>query len=156
MEKADYLKERIKHIDITKYDVVPMVDAMKDMAFQSRNLYQAADIFDMMQKDKDCVVCLTLAGSLISAGLKKTITTLLENNMVDVIVSTGANIVDQDFFEALGFYHYKGSQFADDQELRKQMIDRIYDTYIDEDDLRVCDETISKICNKIVFNYERV
>ena len=26
--------------------------------------------------------------------------------MVDAIVSTGANIVDQDFFEALGFKHY--------------------------------------------------
>ncbi len=61
---------------------------------------------------------LTLAGSLISAGLKKVITTLVENNMVDAIVSTGAIMIDQDFFEALGFKHYKGSAFADDNELQ--------------------------------------
>ena len=149
MNKQGYLKEKIKHIDITQHNVVSMVEAMGDMAFQSRNLYQASNIFDMMQKDKDCVVYLTLAGSLISAGLKNAITTLVKNNMVDAIVSTGANIVDQDFFEALGFYHYKGTPFVDDQRLRELMIDRIYDTYIDEEDLRVCDETIAVICDEI-------
>lgn len=147
--KQDYLQETIEHIDITKYDVVPMVEAMGNMAFQARNLHNAARIFDMMQQDKDAVVFLTLAGSLISAGLKKTILTLVENNMVDSIVSTGANIVDQDFFEALGFKHYKGTQFVDDQELRGLMIDRIYDTYIDEEDLRICDDVIAKICDSL-------
>ena len=34
---------------------------------------------------------------------------MIRNNMVDAIVSTGANIVDQDFFEALGFRHYIGA-----------------------------------------------
>src|SRR6187431_1470655 len=110
MTKQDYLKEKIQHIDITKYNVVPLVDAMQHMAFQSRNLYNASRIFNMMQEDKKCVSFLTLAGSLISAGLKKAILTLVENNMVDAIVSTGANIVDQDFVEGLGFYHYKGTQ----------------------------------------------
>lgn len=148
-EKAAYLKETIGHIDIKKYNVVPMVDAMKDMAFQARNLANAARIFNMMQEDKDCVVYLTLAGSLISAGLKQVVTDLVKNNMVDAIVSTGANIVDQDFFEALGFKHYKGTQFVNDQELRELMIDRIYDTYIDEEDLRICDDVIGKICNTI-------
>jgi deoxyhypusine synthase len=147
--KQDYLQETIEHIDITEYDVVPMVDAMGNMAFQARNLHNAARIFDMMQQDKDAVVFLTLAGSLISAGLKKTILTMVENNMVDSIVSTGANIVDQDFFEALGFKHYKGTQFVDDQELRGLMIDRIYDTYIDEEDLRICDDVIAKICDSL-------
>ncbi|MDX2002599.1 MAG: deoxyhypusine synthase [Chitinophagales bacterium] len=149
MQKKDYLKEKVEHIDITQYNVVPMVDAMGNMAFQARNLSNAARIADMMQADKDCVVFLTLAGSLISAGLKKAIVTMVENNMVDAIVSTGANIVDQDFFEALGFSHYKGTQFVDDQELRRLMIDRIYDTYIDEEDLRKCDDTIAQICDSL-------
>jgi deoxyhypusine synthase len=65
-------------------------------------------------------------------------------------VSTGANIVDQDFFEGLGFKHYiaPGSPEAppvDDMTLRNLMIDRIYDTYINEDDLRDCDDTTKKI-----------
>jgi deoxyhypusine synthase len=149
MKKTDFLKKPIEHIDIKKYNVVPVVDAMKDMAFQARNLSRGAEIFDMMQKDKECVVFLTLAGSLISAGLKKVIVDLIDNNMIDAIVSTGANIVDQDFFEALGFRHYKGTPFVDDAELRELMIDRIYDTYIDEDELRLCDETIAKIADSI-------
>jgi deoxyhypusine synthase len=65
--------------------------------------------------------------------------------MVDAIVSTGAIMVDQDFFEALGFKHYIGTPFSDDNLLRDLHIDRIYDTYIDEDELRVCDETCAKI-----------
>ena len=69
--------------------------------------------------------------------------------MIDVIVSTGAIIVDQDFFEALGFKHYQGSPQANDDELMKKGIDRIYDTLIDEDDLRVCDMTIKEIADAI-------
>jgi len=65
--------------------------------------------------------------------------------MVDAIVSTGAVIVDQDFFEALGFKHYLGTKFVDDNELRDLHIDRIYDTFIDEDELRICDDTTALI-----------
>lgn len=149
LEKKDYLKETIQHFDMKEHNVVPMVKAMKNMAFQARNLANGAEIFDMMVKDKECSIFLTLAGSLISAGLKKVIVDLVKNNMVDAIVSTGANIVDQDFFEALGFKHYKGTQFVNDGDLRELMIDRIYDTYIDEEDLRICDETIGDIANSL-------
>ena len=147
--KQDFLKETIEHIDMKKHNVVPIVDDMKNMAFSARDLAQAAEYYDMMLKDERCSVVLCLAGSLISAGLKLVIVDMVRNNMVDAIVSTGANIVDQDFFEGLGFKHYKGSQFADDNELRDLMIDRIYDTYIDEEDLRVTDMTIPEICDKL-------
>ncbi len=145
--KKDFLKEKIIHIDLQEIKAVNLVESMGNMAFQARNLNRAASIFDQMQADRECVVYITLAGSLISAGLKKVICQMIQHNMVDAIVSTGANIVDQDFFEALGFHHYKGTPFVDDNHLRELMIDRIYDTYIDEDDLRICDETISKIAN---------
>jgi len=143
--KKDYLKEIVEHIDIKKHNVVPLVDAMGNMAFSARDLNRAANIYDMMIKDKNCGIILTLAGSLFSAGLKKVVYDLVMNNMLDAIVSTGAIMVDQDFFEALGFKHYKGTKFVDDNELRDLHIDRIYDTYIDEDELRVCDETCGKI-----------
>ena len=147
--KQDYLKETIEHIDIKKHNVVPIVDDMKNMAFSARDLAVAAEYYDMMLSDERCSVILCLAGSLISAGLKNVIVDMVRNNMVDAIVSTGANIVDQDFFEGLGYKHYKGSQFADDNELRELMIDRIYDTYIDEEDLRECDMTIANICDTL-------
>jgi deoxyhypusine synthase len=144
-QKKDYLKEVIQHIDIKKHNVVPLVEAMEDMAFTARDLNRAARIYDMMIKDKNSGIILTLAGSIFSAGLKKVVYDMIMNNMIDAIVSTGAIIVDQDFFEALGFKHYKGTKFVDDNELRDLHIDRIYDTFIDEDELRICDDTCAKI-----------
>jgi deoxyhypusine synthase len=148
-QKKDYLKEVIEHIDIKKHNVVQLVDAMENMAFTARDLNRAARIYDMMIKDKNCGIILTLAGSLFSAGLKKVVYDMIMNNMVDAIVSTGAIIVDQDFFEALGFKHYKGTKWVDDNEMRDLRIDRIYDTFIDEDELRICDDTCVKIFNSM-------
>jgi len=148
-QKKDYLKEVVRHIDIKQHNVVPLVDAMEHMAFSARDLNRAAKIYDMMIKDTNCGIILTLAGSIFSAGLKKVVHDMIMNNMVDAIVSTGAIIVDQDFFEALGFKHYKGTKFVDDNELRDLHIDRIYDTYIDEDELRICDDTCAKIFNSM-------
>ena len=147
--KQDFLKETIHHIDIKKYNVVDLVDSYKNMAFQARNLYQVAEYYDKMINDKGCSIILCLAGSLFSAGLKNVVVDMVRSNMVDVIVSTGAIIVDQDFFEGLGFKHYKGTKFVDDNELRELMIDRIYDTFIDEEELRECDMTIAKICDTL-------
>ncbi len=149
--KRDYLNPdlTIEHIDIKEHNVIGLVDAMGKMAFQARNLNSAANIYDMMLKETECGIYLTLAGSLFSAGLKDVVVDMLNNNMIDAIVSTGANIIDQDFLEALGFKHYRGTQFVDDNVLRELMIDRIYDTYIDEEDLRVCDMTIAEIANSM-------
>src|SRR5690606_23977155 len=144
----------IQHIDVTKNPgIVPIVEAMQHMAYSSRDLHRAADIYDRMLKDKECGVILCLAGSLISAGLKKVIVDMIRNNMVDAIVSTGANMVDQDFFEALGFRHYiAGEELKSglyDGQLREHALDRIYDTLISEEDLRVCDETTQKIFEEL-------
>ncbi|KAF0152754.1 MAG: deoxyhypusine synthase-like protein [Ignavibacteria bacterium] len=147
--KQDYLKEVIKHIDIKEHNVIKLVDSMEAMAFSARDLNRAAQIYDMMLKDKDCAIILTLAGSLFSAGLKKVVFDLVNNNMVDAIVSTGAIMVDQDFFEALGFKHYIGTPFVDDNEMRDLHIDRIYDTFIDEDELRICDDTTAIIFDSL-------
>ncbi len=147
--KKDFLKGTIKHIDIKKYNVIELVDAMQHMAFSARDLNRASNIYDRMLRDKDCGIILTIAGSLFSAGLKKVVYDLIMNNMIDAVVSTGALMVDQDFFEALGFKHYIGTPFSDDNELRELHIDRIYDTYIDEDELRICDETTAKIFDSL-------
>ncbi len=150
LKKSDYLKDTVKHFEITKHNVVPMVDAMDDMAFSARDLARAARIYNMMLSDKNCSVILTMAGSLFSAGLKKVVVDMIRNNMVDAIVSTGAIIVDQDFFEGLGFKHYKGTPYGiDDNNLRDLHIDRIYDTFIDEDELRICDDTTRKIADSL-------
>ncbi|MBI4678860.1 MAG: deoxyhypusine synthase [Elusimicrobia bacterium] len=147
--KSTFLKEPIEHFDIKKHNAVAIVEAMSRMACSSRDLARASEIYDRMLGDKDCSVFLCVAGSLVSAGLKKAFYDLLANNMVDAIVATGANIVDQDFFEALGFKHYRGTKWVDDHALRRARVDRIYDTFIDEDELGVCDKTVSNIAARL-------
>ena len=144
--KAELLSNPVEHVDITRIDTRAVIDAYEKTAYQARNTARAARIYTQMLGDAGCAVIMTLAGSLISAGMKKAIITLLEHNMVDAIVSSGANMIDQDFFEGLGYRHYIApgspeSPPVDDPTLRDLAIDRIYDTYIDEDELRVCDDT---------------
>lgn len=148
-EKSKLLKDKIKHIDIKTFNSIPIIESFEKMAFQSRNLARACKIYNNMLKDDNCTNILCLAGSLVSAGLKKVIIDLINHNMIDIVVSSGAIIVDQDFFEGLGYYHYQGFINADDDELRKLKIDRIYDTFIDEENLRDCDNTIKKIADSM-------
>jgi deoxyhypusine synthase len=149
MKKQDLLSKKIEHIDIKKINTVDMINAMKKMSFSARDLANAADIYDRMLKEKKCAIILTLAGSTSAAGCMQVYVDLVKNNMVDVIVATGAAIVDMDFFEALGFRHYQGTPFIDDKLLRKLYIDRIYDTFISENDLQACDKTIKKIADAL-------
>ncbi len=129
--KSDILKNPVEHIDITSFDARKIISSMEKMSFVSRETANASNIFNEMIKDNDCTVFLTLAGSTSAAGCINIYRDMIKYNMVDAIVATGASIIDMDFFEALGFKHYQGSQFKNDAELRDNYIDRIYDTYID-------------------------
>jgi len=147
--KKDLLKSPIEHIDITSFDARKIITSMEKMSFVSRETANAANIFNEMIKDKQCTIFLTLAGSTSAAGCMHVYRDMIKYNMIDAIVATGASIIDMDFFEALGFKHYQGSQFQDDTELRKNYIDRIYDTYIDEEELQMCDKIICEIADKL-------
>ena len=149
MEKKDFLKEPVKHIDIKSFDSTTMIAGMKDMSFTARDTARAAEIFNTMIKDKDCTIILCIAGSTSAAGCMQVYVDMVKHNMVDVVVATGATIVDMDFFEALGFKHYKGSAFVDDTTLRKLYIDRIYDTFIDEEQLQICDNIVKEIADSL-------
>ena len=145
--KKSFLKNPVEHIDIKSFDARKIIDSMAKMSFTSRDTANAAKIYNEMLADKDCTIFLTLAGSTSAAGCMNIYKDLVKYNMVDAIVATGASIVDMDFFEALGFKHYQGSQFQDDIELRNNYIDRIYDTYIDEEELQMCDKIICEIAD---------
>ena len=147
--KKSLLNSPVEHIDIKSFDARKIIDGMGKMSFTSRDTAKAAGIYNEMLADKDCSIFLTLAGSTSAGGCMNLYTDLVKNNMVDAIVATGASIIDMDFFEALGFKHYQGSQFQDDTELRKNYIDRIYDTYIDEEELQACDQAICDVANKM-------
>lgn len=149
MNKEELLKDPIKHIDIKEIDSRKIIDSMREMSFSAGSTARAADIYGKMIKDRNCSIILTLAGSTSAAGCMHIYADMVKHNMVDAVVATGASIVDMDFFEALGFNHYKGSPYADNRELRSLYIDRIYDTYIDEEELQACDSTICRIADSM-------
>jgi len=147
--KAALLNNVVEHIDIKSFDARPIIKAMGKMSFTSRDLARATEIFNALLQDKGATSILTLAGSTSAGGCMDLYTEMVKSNMVDVIVSTGASIVDMDFFEALGYKHYQADSQVDDRELRDLYIDRIYDTYIDEEDLQAVDHTIFKIAETL-------
>jgi len=149
MEKKDLLNQEIKHIDIKSFDASPIINSMREMSFSSRETANAADIFNMMIAEKECSNILTIAGSTSAAGCMQVYVDMVKHNMIDAVVSTGASIIDMDFFEALGYKHYRGTQFIDDKLLRDNYVDRIYDTYIDEEELQSCDSTIKIIADSL-------
>ena len=147
VDKKKYLREVIEHVNVTSFDATKIIEAMGRMSFAARDTAGGANILNEMVNDKECTIMLCIAGSAGAGGCLDLFADMVKYNMVDAVVATGAAIVDMDFFEAIGFRHYKGSSMADDGELRKAYIDRIYDTYIDEEQLQVCDSTICEIAN---------
>ena len=148
-KKAELLSRPIEHIDIASFDAGPILAAMRKMSFTSRDAARAAEILDMALADKECSLWLTLAGSTSAGGCMHVWRDMVKYGMVDAIVATGASIVDMDFFEALGFKHYQAQEVPDDRVLRDLYIDRIYDTFIDEEELQVTDHTIKAIADRL-------
>ncbi len=147
--KAELLSAVVEHVAIDQYDARPVIDAMRKMSFTSRDTARAADILSMALEDQGCSTWLTLAGSTSAGGCMHIYRDMVKYGMIDVVVSTGASIVDMDFFEALGFKHYQAQGEVDDRDLRALYIDRIYDTYIDEEELQSCDATIKDLCDAL-------
>ncbi|MBB3910253.1 1,9-bis(guanidino)-5-aza-nonane synthase [Sphingomonas desiccabilis] len=147
--KAELLSSVVEHIDIKSFDARPIIDSMQKMSFTSRDLARATGIYNQMLEDPNCSIFLVIAGSTSAAGCMDLYAELVRNNMVDGIVATGATIVDMDFFEGLGHKHYQALEIPDDDTLRSLYIDRIYDTYIDEEDLQNVDHTIFEIAETL-------
>lgn len=112
--------------------VSQLLKSMQGMSIQARNLGRCYEVLEGLYADPDRpTVFLGLAGPLVAGGLRQVIREMIEHRLVDVVVSTGA-ILYQDIYQARGFQHYRGSPEADDGALRDLWIDRIYDTYVDE------------------------
>jgi deoxyhypusine synthase len=147
--KAELLSATVEHVAIDQYDARPVIDAMRGMSFTSRDTARAADILSMSLEDAECSTWLTLAGSTSAGGCMHIYRDMVKYGMIDAVVATGASIVDMDFFEALGFRHYQAQANVDDRDLRALYIDRIYDTFIDEEELQTCDGVIFELCEAL-------
>ena len=131
-KKKCLLSKKIRHIDIKKNrSANQILNAFHGTSFQSRNLARCFSVYKSMLEDKDAIIFFGLSGALVPGGMRKVIRDMIELNMIDVLVSTGANLY-HDFFESLGYNHYIGTRTIDDAELRDLRIDRIYDTFADD------------------------
>ena len=132
-----------------KTTVSELLDSYRDASFQARALGKCAGVFEGMLRDRQRpTIFLGLAGSLIAAGMRQVIVDLIEGNMVDVVVSTGA-IISQDYYQVRGGRHYHGTPEADDKELRDLYIDRLYDTFIDEEKYWETDLAVSRFADSL-------
>jgi deoxyhypusine synthase len=129
--------------------VADLVESMAGMSIQARNIGQCAQVLSRLYNDpKRQTVMLGLAGPLIAAGLRGVIRDLITGGYIDVVVSTGA-IMYQDIYQARGFKHYQGTPAADDAALRDLYIDRIYDTYVDEEKFWDTDKWCGHIADEL-------
>lgn len=149
--KREYLKKPVQSVDIEAITTVSeLLDAFERTSFQSRTLARCAEVFVHMLEDPvRPTIFLGLAGAMVPAGMKGVLAPLIRRRMVDVIVSTGANMY-HDFVEAMGEHHYLGSPDADDGVLREAGIDRIYDTLADESQFRRFDRMVEQLADDMV------
>jgi deoxyhypusine synthase len=125
---SKYLKKPVDPVDPKKnYSPSQLLEAMAKGGFQGKNLGIAQNVWLDMLADK-AVIFMGIAGAIVPAGMRKAITCLIENRLIDCLVSTGANLF-HDCHESFGNFHWQGTTFVDDLELRKEGIDRIYDVF---------------------------
>jgi len=139
------LKRPVQHLDLKKsHSLLDLVQAFRHTSFQSRNIFKCFQIFQRMLADSRCLIFMGLSGAMIPGGMRKVIHDMIEMKMVDVIVSTGANIF-HDLFENFGFRHYVGNEGGDDDLLRRHRIVRVYDALMDDHEINRVIHLLSKV-----------
>ncbi|MCK4908818.1 MAG: deoxyhypusine synthase family protein [Planctomycetes bacterium] len=128
--------------------VASVLESMStQVSFQGRNLGRAFKVWRQALSEKT-VLLFGLAGAMVPAGMRKTLVYLIENRLIDVIVSTGANLF-HDIHETLGYYHYLGHHQVDDVELCHGKMDRIYDTLVKDKEFAASDEYLAKFASAL-------
>lgn len=142
--------KKVKHIHMRKgLSVNELVEQMQQCGvLGAGKIGSAAELTAKMFGDPDYTVFLTLAGALVPGGLRNTIADLIDKEYVNVLVTTGANMV-HDMVEALGYNHYIGTFQAEDARLKKEKIGRIGDIYVQQEAFQALEKWLIKVLNEI-------
>ncbi len=145
-QKEDFLIKKVKPFNPKNVkNINNLLTALKDCGFQGRNLGFALDILEKMVSNKNCLTVLTLSGAMVPAGMGELISVLMEYNLIDILISTGANLI-HDLVDAVSNVgHYLGSLNVDDDELFKHRINRIYDIFLPEENYDKADIKLLEI-----------
>ncbi|MEW5807083.1 MAG: deoxyhypusine synthase [Acidobacteriota bacterium] len=145
---SKFLKNPVEPFEVNgKKKIDAILDDMGKTSFQGRNLSRAFRVWQNMLEE-DAFIFFGLAGAMVPAGMRKIVSYLIENRMIDCIVSTGANLF-HDTCETIGYRHYIGSPNADDLELLKHGVDRIYDTFASEKEFEKVDVYIYRFAESL-------
>jgi len=135
----------VKHAEIRKdMTVLELITEYQKVGFNGKELAKAHEVMKAMIADKDCIKFATLAGALIPGGLKKVIYTLIENDMVDGLIVTGA-MLTHDLIEAFGEAHFHAPLQVPDYELQKEELNRIYNVVVPTKGYRVLEDGLQAL-----------
>ena len=150
MHKEDLLQNPVEHMRINgKLSVDELIRQFNNSgSFGAGRLSTACDIYEQMVRDEECTISLALSGAVVPAGMRSLIADLIREKLVDIVVSTGANMV-HDAIEAVGGHHYKGHWNVDDQMLYKLNVYRIYDVFVSEEDFLNLDHKLTDMYAEI-------
>jgi deoxyhypusine synthase len=113
-------------------------------AFGAGRLAEAVDIYYEMLVSEKTTKFFGLAGAMTPAGMRIIIADLIRDGHIDVLVTTGANMV-HDTVEALGLHHYKDTDCSNDIQLRHECINRIYDVYLPDQHFADLEEFLQRV-----------
>lgn len=128
-------------------DVNGLIYAMNDCAFGAGKIADAVDIYHEMLSNKSTSF-FGLSGAMVPAGMRRIVRDLIKDGYIDVLVTTGANMVHE-IVESMGLCHYKGTEYTDDVELKNQEINRIYDVFLPEQHFTDFEEKLQSIFAEI-------
>lgn len=150
VDRRDLLKIPVDHVSVKNIETIgDLIESFNYTSFQSRKLAQCLNVLKNIISDPDRpIVFLGLAGAMVPGGMRRIIRDMIEDGIVDVLVSTGANLY-HDIHEALGKRHYVGKEHVDDDFLRSIRIVRIYDTYADDHELFETDYFIKEFIDSL-------
>ncbi|HMK46863.1 MAG TPA: deoxyhypusine synthase family protein, partial [Methanocella sp.] len=143
MAHSKFLRHETVPIRVTDKTIAELTNAMAMTGFQGRKLGESVNTWAEMLKQNNLTIMMGYTGAMSPAGMRKIISFLIQNRMIDCLVSTGANIF-HDLFESTGGHHYVGTHVANDEALFKDGVDRIYDVFAVEQEFRSTDEMVKE------------
>ncbi|MGV9197970.1 MAG: deoxyhypusine synthase family protein [Promethearchaeia archaeon] len=146
IEDTNYLEKKIIPFDVKNvHNVADLLDSLKNCGFQGGNLGRALNILHKMVSNDKIVTVLTLSGAMVPAGMGEIICILMDYGLIDILITTGANISHDMVDVVTNGGHYRGSISVDDNELFSHRINRIYDVFLPEKNYDLTEEVLLKI-----------
>lgn len=139
----------LESLDLAKVrSFADLLRGMSKTAFSGRSLGEALDVTLAMVRDPQCRVVLTLSGAMTIAKMGKVISAMIEADMVQAIVSTGA-LMAHGLSEAVGMVHYRHDPRMSDEELFEKGYNRVHDTLEMEANLNYVEEFTSRALDSL-------